>query len=106
MKDIIEKIKDMAKKEINEASNIKVLEELRVKYLGKKGEITQKLKELSAVSAELKPILGKLLNDVKRDIEELLGEKIYLKLWVRVKENWRNREGALHDFGYDMEDFS
>lgn len=42
----------------------------------------------------------------RRDIEELLGEKIYLKLWVRVKENWRNREGALHDFGYDMEDFS
>lgn len=41
----------------------------------------------------------------RRDIEELLGEKIYLKLWVRVKENWRNREGALHDFGYDMEDF-
>lgn len=42
----------------------------------------------------------------RRDIEELLGEKIYLKLWVRVKENWRNREGALHDFGYYMEDFS
>lgn len=42
----------------------------------------------------------------RRDIEELLGEKIYLKLWVRVKENWRNREGAMHDFGYDMEDFS
>lgn len=42
----------------------------------------------------------------RRDIEELLGEKIYLKLWVRVKENWRNREGALHNFGYDMEDFS
>ena len=42
----------------------------------------------------------------RRDIEELLGEKIYLKLWVRVKENWRNREGALYDFGYDMEDFS
>ena len=44
--------------------------------------------------------------EARRDIEELLGEKIYLKLWVRVKENWRNREGALHDFGYDMEDFS
>lgn len=41
----------------------------------------------------------------RRDIQELLGEKIYLKLWVRVKENWRNREGALHDFGYNMEDF-
>ena len=42
----------------------------------------------------------------RRDIEELLGEKVYLKLWVRVKENWRNREGVLHDLGFDMEDFS
>lgn len=42
----------------------------------------------------------------RRDIETLLGEKIYLKLWVRVKENWRNREGVLHDLGFDMDDFS
>ena len=42
----------------------------------------------------------------RRDIEELLGEKIYLKLWVRVKENWRDREGVLHDLGFDMDDFS
>lgn len=42
----------------------------------------------------------------RRDIEELLGEKVYLKLWVRVKENWRNREGVLHDLGFDMDDFS
>lgn len=86
MKDIIEKIKDMAKKEISGASNIKVLEELRVKYLGKKGEITQKLKELSAVSAELKPILGKLLNDVKRDIEELLAFQMETVRNLAMKE--------------------
>ena len=42
----------------------------------------------------------------RRDIEELLGEKVYLKLWVRVKENWRDREGVLHDLGFDMDDFS
>lgn len=42
----------------------------------------------------------------RRDIETLLGEKVYLKLWVRVKENWRDREGILHDLGFDMEDFS
>ncbi|MDO4281133.1 MAG: GTPase Era [Peptococcaceae bacterium] len=42
----------------------------------------------------------------RRDIEELLGEKIYLKLWVRVKANWRNREGMLHDLGYDIDDFN
>lgn len=42
----------------------------------------------------------------RRDIEMLLGENIYLKLWVRVKENWRDREGVLHDLGFDMDDFS
>lgn len=86
MKDIIEKIKNMAKKEVNEASNIKALEELRVKYLGKKGEITQKLKELSTVSAELKPMLGKLLNNVKRDIEKLLALQMETVRNLALKE--------------------
>ena len=50
-------------------------------------------------------MIKKIGTAARRDIQDLLGEKIYLKLWVRVKENWRNREGALHDFGYNMEDF-
>lgn len=40
----------------------------------------------------------------RKDIEFLLGEKIYLKTWVKVKENWRDREGVLHDLGYNMDD--
>lgn len=40
----------------------------------------------------------------RRDIEVLLGEKIYLKLWVKVKEKWRDREGVLHDLGFDIND--
>ncbi len=51
-------------------------------------------------------MIKKIGTQARRDIEELLGEKIYLKLWVRVKENWRNREGMLHDLGYDMDDFN
>ncbi|HYF93702.1 MAG TPA: GTPase Era [Symbiobacteriaceae bacterium] len=34
------------------------------------------------------------------DIEELLGSKIYLELFVKVKEDWRNRQGVLRDLGY------
>ncbi len=41
----------------------------------------------------------------RRDIELLLDEKIYLKLWVKVKEKWRDREGVLHDLGFDINDF-
>lgn len=34
------------------------------------------------------------------DIERLLGNKIFLELWVKVKADWRNREGLLREFGY------
>ena len=51
-------------------------------------------------------MINRIGTAARRDIEELLGEKVYLKLWVRVKENWRDREGVLHDLGFDMDDFS
>ena len=39
----------------------------------------------------------------RADIEEMLGKKVLLKLWVKVKDDWRNREGALRNFGYTAE---
>lgn len=48
---------------------------------------------------------GSLLKEIGRlaraDIENLLGSKIYLDLWVKVKKDWRNRAGMLRSFGYD-----
>lgn len=47
---------------------------------------------------------GKKLKGVGKsarlEIEALLGTKVYLELWVKVKENWRNSDSALSDFGY------
>ncbi len=37
----------------------------------------------------------------REDIEKLLGSKVYLELWVKVKEDWRNSESTLRTFGYD-----
>ena len=37
----------------------------------------------------------------RHDMEDLLGKKVYLELWVKVKANWSDREGLLQDFGYD-----
>ncbi|MBO4733520.1 MAG: KH domain-containing protein, partial [Clostridia bacterium] len=37
----------------------------------------------------------------RRDIEEFFGTKVSLKLWVKVKENWRNREGIIRSLGLD-----
>jgi len=39
----------------------------------------------------------------RADIEEMLGKKVLLKLWVKVKDDWRNKEGALRNFGYTGE---
>ncbi|MGE4588729.1 MAG: GTPase Era [Acidaminococcaceae bacterium] len=37
----------------------------------------------------------------REDIESLLGNKVYLDLWVKVKADWRNRENVLRQFGYE-----
>lgn len=48
---------------------------------------------------------GKLLKDIgkeaRKDIENLLGSKTFLDLWVKVKKDWRNRDGILRNFGYE-----
>ena len=47
--------------------------------------------------ADLKEI-GK---QAKADIENLLGSKVFLDLWVKVKKDWRNRDTMLRSFGYE-----
>ena len=48
---------------------------------------------------------GRLLKDIGRmaraDIESLLGSKVYLDLWVKVKKDWRNRPNVLKSFGFE-----
>ncbi|MGE5403916.1 MAG: GTPase Era [Candidatus Saccharibacteria bacterium] len=48
---------------------------------------------------------GSMLKEIgalaRRDIENLLGNSMYLELWVKVKKDWRNNEGQLRSFGYD-----
>lgn len=47
---------------------------------------------------------GKMLKNIGRqareDIENLLGSKVYLELWVKVRADWRNKDKSLQDFGY------
>ncbi len=50
-------------------------------------------------------MLKKVGTYAREDMEHFFGCKINLKLWVRVKEDWRNREAALRAFGYDSSDF-
>ncbi len=59
MKEQIEKIKENSLNEINNCKEEKILNELRVKYLGKKGELTVVLRGMGALSPEERPIIRK-----------------------------------------------
>lgn len=52
---------------------------------------------------------GKMLRQIgteaRKDIENLLGSKIYLELWVKVEKDWRNRMHQLRDFGYNEDEY-
>lgn len=49
-------------------------------------------------------MLKKIGTMARRDIEDFFGIRANLKLWVKVKEDWRNRQGLIHSFGLDQKD--
>lgn len=51
--------------------------------IGKKGAMLKKIGELA-----------------RKDIEQFMGDKVYLQTWVKVKENWRDSQAQLQNFGY------
>jgi len=75
MKEQIEKIKITAKEEVEKALDLQSLDEVRVKYLGKKGELTGVLRGMGAIPAEERPIIGGLVNTAKEEIENAIKEK-------------------------------
>ena len=75
MKEQIEQIRANAKSEIQNVSDLKSLVDLKVKYLGKKGELTSVLRGMGALSAEERPIIGSLVNEVRDELEILISEK-------------------------------
>ena len=72
MKQQLENIRIQALAELESAQTPAALEELRVKWLGKKGELTAVLKMMGKLSAEERPIMGQMANSVRAEIEEKL----------------------------------
>lgn len=75
MKELLSSIKTAAEKALSEAKDLAALEELRVRFLGKKGELTAILKQMGALSAEERPAMGQLANEVRGFIEEKLAAR-------------------------------
>ena len=75
MKEEIAKIKENAIAQIAEAKDLVELNEKRVKYLGKKGELTALLRGMKDLSAEERPIIGNLVNAIKEELENLIKKR-------------------------------
>ena len=72
MKQTLENIRLQALASLEEATTPAALEELRVKWLGKKGELTAVLKMMGKLSAEERPVMGQMANSVRAEIEAKL----------------------------------
>ena len=75
MKQQLEAIRKMAEEAIQNAKDQTEIEALRVKYLGKKGELTAILKQMGSLSPEERPAMGQLVNLAKQAVENLIAEK-------------------------------
>ena len=75
MKEKLQGILQTAKEQLAAAKDSRALDEARVKFLGKKGELTALLKGMKDVAAEERPVVGQLINDVRAEIETIIDKQ-------------------------------
>ena len=75
MKEMLAALREASRQAIEEASEMDALDALRVRYLGKKGELTAILKQMGRLSAEERPVIGQLANRVRAELEEELDSR-------------------------------
>jgi len=90
LKKQLENIKICAESDISSANSLKNLEEIKVKYLGKKGELTAILKQMGKLSSEERPIVGQLANEIRDFIGKSINSSIKkikkLELYKKLSE--------------------
>ena len=106
MKEQLEKIRQEALAAMSAVSGPEELEELRIRYLGKKGELTAVLKQMGKLSPEERPVIGQLANEVRAQIGEKL-EECKKELHAKALEERLRREavdvtvpGKVHKIGH------
>jgi len=116
MKNQIQKIKDNAVTQIENADTLEIIEEIRVSYLGKKSVFNEILKGLKDLSPEEKKEIGPLANETKKEIQYLIDDKkLALESVIDEKEEWidvtvpgdKHAHGHLHPLSIvqrDIED--
>ncbi len=91
MKEKLEQIKQLALKAIEEAADIDRLNEVRVAYLGKKGELSKLLKGMKDVAPEDRPKVGQMVNEARAIIEEEM-EKEKTTILRKLREEKMKKE--------------
>ncbi|RLA27386.1 MAG: phenylalanine--tRNA ligase subunit alpha [Gammaproteobacteria bacterium] len=71
----VEELIDRARTEINACRDLSGLDDIRVRFLGKKGELTAQLKQLGSLSAEERPAAGQAINQAKQLVQVALQER-------------------------------
>ena len=75
MKEMLEALREASRRAIEEAQDMDALDTLRVRYLGKKGELTAILKQMGRLSVEERPVVGQLANAVRAELESELDRR-------------------------------
>ena len=75
MKELMQKLREASLQAVSQAPNMEMLEEMRVRYLGKKGELTGILRQMGKLSAEERPAMGQLANQLRADIEAAIDAR-------------------------------
>ncbi|MCL2633066.1 MAG: phenylalanine--tRNA ligase subunit alpha [Oscillospiraceae bacterium] len=76
MKEQLSELKQRALAAVASASDIKALEDVKVAFLGKKGELTVVLKQMGTLSAEERPVMGAFANEVRGEFEAAFSQKL------------------------------
>ena len=74
MKERLSKIQEAAFKQIQESETLDKLNDVRVAYLGKKGELTAVLKGMKDIAPYMRPLVGQWVNETRESIEKLMEE--------------------------------
>ena len=75
MREMMQNMREAALKAILESEDVDSLESLRVRYLGKKGELTGILRQMGKLSAEERPRMGQLANQLRAELETALEQR-------------------------------
>ncbi|GGA68617.1 GTPase Era [Ornithinibacillus halotolerans] len=67
--------------------------------------VTERKSQKGILIGKQGSMLKNIGKEARKDIEALLGSKVYLELWVKVQKDWRNKQSQLHEFGFRQDEY-